>query len=59
MLMSTTTDGINQIGSVASSIFSDLQTPFYIVSGILIAVFVLELVLDILKPKNEDPTIPK
>lgn len=61
MLFSTTTDVFVGLSSVASALFNDIWLYLVLVIGVLLALFFIEMLLDILKPKDtarkEEPLI--
>lgn len=58
MLFSSTTDAYGGLGGVATSFFADIAPFIYIVLGIALAFFIVEIIIGIVsRQKNADSNI--
>jgi len=53
MLFSSTTNATAEIGAISSTIFSDVAPFIYFVGGIVLAFFIIEMLISILRENKE------
>lgn len=56
-MIATSTDVLGEIGTAGSSMLSSIAPLLYLIIGIVLAIFIAEMALDISRQKKEDARV--